>query len=127
MAIAIALSSQSIIAGAMTGTSVITGTPLDIRGQRLVSFQAVWTGTPTGAFGFEISNHPQAVLGDGSVNPAATWTPLTLPASFSSGNPAGAAGSWVFEFVDLSELWIRPKYTNSASTGTLNVLGTAKP
>jgi hypothetical protein len=105
----------------MTGTSVITGDTILLGSATFVSFQAVWTGTPTGLFSFEASNDV------GSGNPT-NWTTLTVPATFvaPANNPAGSAGSFIFEFALVSFRWVRPKYTNASGTGTLFVTAELK-
>lgn len=112
---------KCITAGSMTGTAVLTGAPCPMRHGDSCSFHAVWTGTPTGTFTFEFSNDTDPVnasdLG---------WTGLTLPASFTSGNPVGSAAGFGFGFVPYEYRWIRVKYTNASSTGTLNVVFHAK-
>lgn len=109
-----------IDAGTMTGTDVITGPWVSLEGLDMISFQAQWTGTPNGAFSFETTN-AQKASGSGVPSASATATALTLPASFAAGNPAGSASNFMFEFVDMSEAFIRIKYTNASSTGVLNV------
>lgn len=101
----------------MTGTTVITGPWVKIDRQMALSFQAKWTGTPNGSFGFDVSN-------DDNPNSLASLmgpTPLTLPAAFAGGNPVGAAGSFGFEFPAgyVPYRWIRYVYTNASSTGLL--------
>lgn len=109
-----------IDAGTMTGTDVITGPWISLEGMDKISFQPQWTGTPNGAFSFETTNAGKA-SGSGVPSASATATALTLPASFAAGNPAGSASNFMFEFTDMSEAFIRIKYTNASSTGTLNV------
>lgn len=104
-----------ISAGVMTGTTVITGPWVRIQPQTGLSFQAKWTGTPNGAFAFDISNDDDPNFAGSPMGP----TPLPLPASFAAGNPAGAASSYPFDFGPLTYRWIRIKYTNASSTGTL--------
>lgn len=112
----------------MTGTAVLTGTPMHIYGCSRVSFQAIWTGTPNGTFTFQVSNFPGDIFNaDGTVRSTVTWTTLTNPAAFTALQPAGAAGSSDFSFSDLAHKWIRPIYTNASSTGTLTfVYGSAR-
>lgn len=106
----------------MTGTSVLTGLTIAMGPRSSVSYHAVWTGTPNGAFSFEFSNDD--VANSGSVS---NWTALTVPAAFTSGNPVGAAASFGFELVPYSFRWTRIKYTNASSTGTLVVTIDVKP
>ncbi len=101
-----------IDAGVMTGTDVLTSAPTNIRGIDNVSYQMAWTGTPTGTFSFEVSNTSTSGT-DG------TWTVLTLATSPT--NPAGSASNTGVDLNQLSFKWVRMKYTNSGSTGTLNV------
>lgn len=112
----------SIKGGVMTGVAVIPGPWMKIVKSPYCSFQAVWTGNPTGTFAFDISDDPNPNLATALLGA----TPLTLPASFTAGNPVGAAGSFGFEFGQLPYLWIRIKYTNSGGAGTLNVGFVAK-
>lgn len=116
---------QVVTNGTMTGTDAITSDWISLEGLDMISFQAVWTGTPNGAFSFEVTNAPKA-SGSGVPVASATATALTLPAAFSSGNPAGSASNFVFEFTDMSEAFMRIKYTNASSTGALNVFMMAK-
>lgn len=100
----------------MTGTQTITGPWINIERRPNCSFQAAWTGTPNGAFAFDVSNDVDPTL-PGAIGA----TPLTLPASFAAGNPVGAAGSFAFVFAPLPVKWVRIKYTNASSAGVLNV------
>lgn len=112
----------------MTGTAVITGGPCSIFGLSKVSFQAIWTGTPTGVFSFQVTNFPGEIFNaDGTVKSSVTWTTLTNPSAFTALQPAGAAGNASFDFADLAHKWIRPLYTNASSTGTLTfIYGSAR-
>lgn len=115
-------------AGSMTGTTALTGTPKDIYGCSRVSFQAIWTGTPTGTFTFQIANFPGDIFNaDGTLKSTVTWTTLTNPTGFTAMQPGGTAGSGDFSFADLAHKWIRPIYTNTSGTGTLTfVYGSAR-
>jgi len=108
-----ALNFPVITGGVMTGVNVINGPWINILKVRECSFQAQWTGTPNGAFGFDVSNEPDPT--------PATPTVLPLPASFAAGNPAGSATSYPFDFGPIPYKWIRPKYTNASSAGVLNM------
>lgn len=105
----------------MTGAVVLTSTAVLLAGRTDCSFHAVWTGTPTGTFSFEFSNDLTSTAAS-----VVNWTAATLPAAFAAGNPAGSASSFGFEFSPITFRWLRTKYTNSASTGTLFVTAEAK-
>lgn len=102
----------------MTGTSVVTSTPTQIGSFSHITYQCVWTGTPNGAWSVEVSNSYDPLRGTG------TWTPLTIT-DLSTLDPAGAASDCVIE-LELGESWIRLKYTNASSTGSLDVWVSAK-
>lgn len=112
----------------MTGTTAITGKAVHIFGLSKASFQAIWTGTPTGTFTVQVSNYPGNVYNDdGTIISSVTWTTLTSPAAWTALQPAGAAGNADFSLADLSQRWIRPIYTNTSGTGTLTfVYGSAR-
>lgn len=118
---------QVITNGAMTGTTVITSLPTNIKYRDSVAYQAKWTGTPNGTFSVEGSvdynpNLPQAQNPVGTTA-SATWTPITL-----SPTPAatGSAGNFIINMNQLAFAWIRLVYTNTSSTGTLQAYVTAK-
>lgn len=118
----------AVTSGTMTGTSVITGSPQHIYGCSRVSFQCIWTGTPTGTFTFQVSNFAGEMFNDnGTVKSTVTWTTLTNPAAFSALQPAGSASNADFSFADMAQKWVRPIYTNSSGSGTLTfVYGSAR-
>ncbi len=97
---------QVITNGSMTGTSVINGTAQKVLSLSGCSFHLIWTGTPNGTFGVEVSN-------DGGT----TFTAVTLSTTLSA---AGAAGSHFINLDGIMADQIRCTYTNSSSTGTLN-------
>jgi hypothetical protein len=104
-----------ISAGAMTGTSVLTSTVTNIQFLDNICIALNWTGTPVGTFAVEGSlDHEQDM--HGNVTVAGNWVALTLP---SSPVASGAAGSILIDMNQLSFPYIRVKYTNSSSTGTL--------
>jgi hypothetical protein len=115
----------SIPTVALSGAGTTTGTWVNIRSISRVAFQAEWTGTLAGTFSFEVTNYP---AGSNPSQPpsTATATALTLPTAFASGNPAGSAGSFVFEFVHMGESWIRPKFVYASGSGNLTVTTSGK-
>ena len=119
--------SKYILAGDASGN--VVGDWINLAGLDNVSFQAVWTGTPTGAFLFEVSNDAPAsdttVAGkpttqpDGRLGPSA----LTLPASMTvaAAIPSGTAGDFYFDFNEMSAHWIRMSFISTSGTGALSV------
>lgn len=104
--------------------ATITGGWINIEGIDNISFQALWTGTPTGTFEFDVSN--DGPIDDAQTNkPSGTLgaTALTLPSSMTvaAAVPSGSGGNFYFDFNQLSAKWIRMKYVLGSSTGQLSV------
>lgn len=100
--------SDYIVAGDMSGT--ITGDSTNILHTDRVGYQIVYTGSPTGTFGVEVSNDET------------TWQELTLSAAIA------ATGSGDNHFIDVESAckFVRLVYTFSSGTGSLDVKLTAK-
>jgi hypothetical protein len=96
----------------------ITGQATNIEAMAGLSYQYVWTGSsPLGALGWQVSNSY-----DASPNAATgTWTDLStsLISNYSDLNPAGSAGNSAVDLSGLKYKWIRPKYTKTSGTGSL--------
>jgi len=90
-------------------SSDVTGTSQDTEFQEVLSFQFVWTGTPTGTIDIELSN-------DGS-----TWT----PAGLSGSDPAGSAGNAILE-IETASKYARAVYSSTSGSGSLSVHYSAK-
>lgn len=103
---------QAVTSGSMTGTAVITSTPTDTASMIFCSYTFIWTGTPTGAFTFEVSNNYDRIATTGTW---VTWAPAVAPA-----DPAGSATSTSVNLANFPYRWVRFKYTNASGTGTLN-------
>lgn len=97
--------------GVMTGTSVVTSSPMDISSYQSFSFQAVWSGLAVGVFVVLVSN-------DGV-------TYNDLGASISP-QPDGVNTSSMILCYGVPAKWAKLQYTNASSTGTLNVYGMGK-
>ena len=89
-----------------------------------IGVQFVWTGTPTGTFGINVSNN--ATLGANGVISGGTWTPLV----FSAPNNPTATGSAGNGFIDLNQTgaaFIQVTYVASSGSGSLTAIVAAKP
>lgn len=112
------MSNATPVAGALGAT--VVGPWIKLREMHSIAFQlAAWGGTPTGTWGFQVSNDVdpigRPVLGPTIYPPTAAMT---------AANPAGGAaptgGAW-FE-IPVSAIWGRFVYTRSAGgTASLNV------
>ncbi len=89
-----------------------------------IGVQFVWTGTPTGTFGIDVSN--TATLNpDGTVS-GGTWDPVV----FTDPDAPAATGSSGSGFIDLNQsgaAFVRVTYTRSASTGNCTATLVGKP
>lgn len=89
-----------------------------------VGIQFVWTGTPTGTFGINVSN--TAVLGSTGTVSGGTYTPMVL----TSPNAPVTAGSSGNGFIDLNQTgarFVQVTYTATSGSGTCTATLTAKP
>lgn len=105
----------------MTGTTVISNTPSEIKHKDNIFYQLSWTGNPVGTFAVQVSAdyNPGLPQTDGALNNG-TWT--TVPAVDQSGNPgaaSGSAGVLLYDLQEISAPFIRVQYTNSSGTGAL--------
>lgn len=97
--------SDYITAGSMTGTSVITGDGRDADAWTHHVFLASWTSTPVGTFTVEGSHDDS--------------TYYEIPAIITA-HPTGAVGSSRITVPPVAA-FVRLKYTNASSSGTLTV------
>lgn len=111
---------ESGVAGAMASTNVITSAPVLASGANTsLSFQNIWTGTPTGTFSYEGSNDVDPIN-----NAVVGWSAVTPDVA--AVNPAGAAGGTVAVFKVPYYRWYREKYTNASGAGTLTAIAEGK-
>ena len=100
----------------MTGTTVLTAV-FYMGGASDASLQIVWTGTPNGSFVVEVSNTGKVVAAADD-----EWEDLGLGLA----NAVGAAGSHFVNVSNSGARWVRVRYTNTSSTGTLTVYAVKK-
>ena len=114
------MSNATPVAGALGAT--VVGPWLKLREMKSISFQVQWGGTPTGTWGFQVTNDADPTRPTGGVLLGPTTYPPT--AAMTAANPAGGAppagGAW-FE-IPVKAVWGRLVYTRSAGgTASLNV------
>ncbi len=111
---------QLVTNAAMSGN--ITSAAQNIQNYDNVGLELDFTGTPSGTFYVDVSNSYQADY-LGNVTNTGNWIPLTF-----STTPAatGASGQYFFNITDQAPMWIRTRYVQTASTGTLNAYLSAK-
>src|SRR5690349_11016821 len=97
----------------------ITGNWINIEGLDNVGFQAKWGSGVTGAFAFDVSEDERQTdaktnVPSGRLGP----TELTLPDSMTgaSATPSGTAGSFYFDFNQLSAPWIRMRFVKGSGS-----------
>jgi hypothetical protein len=110
-----------VISAGNMGAASITSSVLNIQNQDNLGIQFIWTGTPTGTFGFEVSlNHKEGPNGNTLVE--GDWSPIAIPGIVASGSAGNA-------YVGLNQVgapFIRVTYTRTSGTGTLNAYISAK-
>lgn len=91
-----------------------------------ISYDLLWTGTPTGTFAVQVSN-TYAQDPRGNVTAAGNWN--TLPTASFSGTypvPSGSAGNGFLDVVGTEAAWVRLVYNPSGGAGNLTVVPAAK-
>lgn len=123
---------NSISAGAMTGTSVLTSAVTDIQWLDDIGYQFTFTGSPVGTFQIQVSaDYYQDNVGTAVENPG-NWVPLILTywngTAFVTGStiPTSVGSPIYIDLALLSAPWIRAVYTNASSTGVLTATITGK-
>lgn len=106
--------------------STITGPATVIQLLPGISYDLLWTGTPTGTFQVQVSNtYKQA--SNGTVVNAGNWT--TLPTTAFAGTypaPSGSAGNGFLDVVGTEAYAVRLVYVPVSGTGSLTVVASAK-
>lgn len=114
------------IINAVSMATSITGPATIIQLLPGISYDIVWTGTPTGTFQVQVSNTFRQAA-DGTITNAGHWT--TLPAASFSGTypvPSGSADNGFLDFVGTEAYAVRLVYTAVSGSGTLTVVAAAK-
>jgi hypothetical protein len=104
----------------------ITGPATIIQMLPGISYDIVWTGTPTGTFQVQVSN-TYSVANNGAVYNAGSWN--TLPTSSFTGTypvPSGSAGNGFLDVVGTEAYAVRLVYTATSGSGNLTVVAAAK-
>lgn len=91
--------------GVMTGTAVVNGSSMDVTDVSAFSFHFVWSGTPSGSFRIEASN-------DGT-----NFVDMGITIADAAG--AMDLGGRLVDITKSAVAFVRPAYTNAASTGVL--------
>lgn len=99
-----------INAGTMTGTSVLTSSTVDMSQASLLGLTFTWTGAAVGTFSCEVSHD------------ASSWASYTITLPTVSNN----AGTYAVQLVDFAHQFLRVKYTNSSSSGSLTIKACVK-
>lgn len=114
------------IVNAADMTSSITSPPTNINRIPGISYDLVWSGTPTGTFIVQVSN-TYSQNPDGTVAAAGSWN--TIPQASFTGTypaPAGSSGFGFLDVVGTEAAWVRLVYTAASGAGTLTVVPAAK-
>lgn len=98
----------------------ITGSPTIITNQSMTGYSFSWTGsTPIGVVIVQVSND-YSINADGSVRNAGTWNTLNdSNGSPISGTVTGNTGNGFFNVAGIAAYAIRPVYTRTSGTGTM--------
>lgn len=91
-----------------------------------ISYDIVWSGTPTGTFSVQVSN-TVTLNPDGTAATAGNWT--TLPVASFAGTypvPSGSAGNGFLDVVGTEAYAVRLLYTRVSGSGNLTVVPCAK-
>lgn len=117
----------SIVNGSMAGN--LTGIPSIINQLSMMSYGFSWSGTsPVGTVSIQVSND-YALAVDGTVANPGTWNVLTLNfggAAVTTIPVTGNTGNGLVDILQTGAYAIRPIYTFTSGTGTLQAIFTAK-
>lgn len=117
---------QVPLINAVSMASSITSMPTSINRIPGISYDIVWTGTPTGTFSIQVSN-TYSQDANGNVVTAGNWTSIPSDA-FSGTYPSaeGSAGNGFIDVVGTEAAWVRLVYTAVSGSGNLTVVVAAK-
>ena len=110
--------------GAMASTNTISNY-FYLGKAKNFSVHAEWTGTPNGTLKLQVSGKFPGGYLDGGVDPGLVAGDfIDLPDA--TVTIAGASGSQLWDVEDASYSWVKATYTNTSSTGTLQVTSSKK-
>lgn len=122
------LAPNPVIANGSMGAS-ITGSPTILSQKSMLSYSFSWTGsTPVGTVSVQVSND-YALNADGTVKTAGTWNTITLNSGGSAVTTIAVSGNTGNGFIDIeqcSAYAIRPVYTRTSGTGTMQCIAVSK-
>lgn len=104
--------------GEMTGTATITSTPLSVKQHSAVGAQTTHTGAAVGTITLEGSLDYNPTTGTGN------WGTIATTEAWTAVN--NNAGTQVRSATNVAAAYVRIKYVNSSSTGTLQAWLCAK-
>lgn len=107
--------------------STITSPVTNINRLPGISYDLVWTGTPTGTFAVQVSNSAQFDSRGNYIAGTGNWN--TLPSSSFTGNypaPSGSAGNGMLDVVGTEAAYCQLVYTASGGAGNLTVVVASK-
>lgn len=110
------------IANGVSMAANFTSDPVHVMFSDNIGIQLVWTGTPTGTFGIQVSN-TATLLPNGSIT-GGTWSTYTLS---SAPAPSGSASNDTININQLPYAFIRLTYAKSGGSGACTAVLTAKP
>ena len=115
----------NLLSNSASMSSSINSFGVDLNQVYLITFQAIWTGSPTGTLQIQLSCDNVQPVNIPGIDPTANvvnWTTITG----SSVALAGSAGTYAWPIEDLGFRWVRAQYLFTSGTGSLTVQTNSK-